>query len=60
MSACYVDLISICKQSNRSIDVHIILTSKDLERSSEEEASALLESKELAEEQEERQEAEDD
>lgn len=38
----------------------MILTSKDLECSSEEEASALLKSKELAEEQEERQEAEDD
>ncbi len=38
----------------------MILTSKDLESSSEEEASTLLESKELAEEQEEGQEAEDD
>lgn len=37
-----------------------ILTCKDLECSSEEEATALLKCEELAEEQEERQEAEDD
>lgn len=37
-----------------------ILTSQDLECSGEEEASTLLKCKELAEEQEERQEAEDD
>lgn len=37
-----------------------VLTSKDLEGSSEEEASALLQSEELAEEEEEGQAAEDD
>lgn len=38
----------------------VVLTSKDLEGSSEEEASTLLQSEELAEEEKERQAAEDD